>query len=436
MAGDGPCAAGQRISDFNNRDKIFSLIGAPVDLPSLPGAAPGIKAQAGLLRSWREGETFVGLLDVRDRQCWPTALFRLDIARRAPLVERTEGEVMPDVHDLRVTPDLSLVIERNPPGRPSWGDRLFRVGWLVACRVKSLADSSCSGDLAWVADPVEVGWFAQRSFSPADSATADFDALLEDPASDVPGRAQPMSLVIHERPSLLWGPAAAEAARLGFEDPRAVRQRADDPLVLRDSAGCAVGRLRPDLVLTGWSELQRQGRAVVAYIASAKEPNQGDFELFNHWLRVVEVDRSRDCEAGHDSNDAEFPIVEVGPFSAPPVSGLAFGQPSGPLDQQLVIRHASPVDTYAAIPWSREALQWTMCAVLAASRERGTPPDERYSSTTYRLLKGPAGSVFRELEAGRGACSSHPSPNTRPDGSLAAEALASGSGPHDSTTKP
>jgi hypothetical protein len=53
-ATDGACTPGRRITDFNNRDKIFSLIGAPADLPGLPGAAPGTKVQAGLLRSWRE----------------------------------------------------------------------------------------------------------------------------------------------------------------------------------------------------------------------------------------------------------------------------------------------------------------------------------------------------------------------------------------------
>jgi hypothetical protein len=435
---DGPCAAGGRVTDFYNREKIFSLIGAPADLPPLPGAAPETRVQAGLLRSWREGETFVGLLEVRDGGCWPTALFRLDIARRPPLVASAAGEVVPQVQDLRATPDLSLVVERNPPGRPSWGDRLFRVDWLVACRVRSPADPSCAGELSWVAEPVEIGWFAQRSFRPAESA--DFDALWDDreTSADAPEhRAQRLSAVAHDRPGLLRGAAAAEAARLRFDDPRAVRRRADDPLVLLDSAGCTVDQLRPRFDLTGWAELEQDGRAVVAYVVSATDPNEkSDFVLFNHWVRVVAVDRAGGCRAGRDATGAEFPLVEVGPLSAPAISGLAFGPPSGPLDQRLVVRYADPVGTYAAIPWSREALQATMCDILAASGERGSPVDERYSSTTYRLLKGPEDSVTKQLESGRDVCRPRPSPNPREGTPVAVGVLVPGTESHDSAAKP
>jgi hypothetical protein len=351
-------------------------------------------------------------------------------------VAKPEGDPVPDVQDLRATPDLSLVIERNPAGQPAWGDRLFRVDWSVACRKRSQADPSCGGELSWVADPVEIGWFAQRSFRAAESG--EFDALWDDrsavDASEP--RAQPMSVVAYDRPALLPPSAAAEAARLRFDDPRAVRRRTDDPLVLLDSAGCAVGRLRPDLALTGWAELEAPGRSIVAYVASATEANKGDFELFNHWLRVVQVDRSGGCRGGEATAVAGFPIVEVGPFGAPPVAGIAFGPASGPLDQRLVIRHADPVGTYSAIPWSREALQATMCGILAASEGQGYPPDERYSSTAYRLLKGPEGSVFRELEGGHGVCPQQPLPHPRPVAFTTAGALASGDGSHDSTSKP
>jgi hypothetical protein len=407
---DSVCLAeGRRVADAHDGSKVFWLIGTPAVLPAITGgAAPVPPVEAALLRSQAEGETFVGVLQTREGRCSPTALFRLPIPRRALLVPRTETDPVPDVSDVGATPDLSLVIQRNPSGQPSWGDRLIRLDWFVACRKAGGDGSAACGERSWVAEPVDLGWFSERGFQRSEDPA--HDAVWQDrgdPSAEppMPAGPRPVSVIAYDRPTVVRsGDQASLASRADFNPPAPSLVVADGNALVDAKSRCVVGRRQNGLRLTGWSVLEEGNRRWVAFVLSALTPNQGDFLLYTHFLRVVEIDGVLGCGPDRSVALSEQPVMEIGPFSAPEISGLAIGAPGSGLHDTLVLRYAEPIADHAVIPWGQQALKRKLCEVLNAHALTHGDYVGKSSSTAYRLLKSAGAKAIRTIEGGHAVC--------------------------------
>lgn len=413
-------------------DTITDELGGRYELASRPVRLPAIgprDAVAALVRSRSRGEAFVALFAAGGDRCALRRLFALDVARHATggLGEQLEAMARPP--ELRATSDLSLVIERDPPALPAAGDRVLRLDWTVACEHPASAEP-CGGP-AWVVSVAEVGWFPGQRFEATD--LPDFDVA----AVDATGSRRLLALMPVDRPVMLTA-GRAPARDLAFNAGVGLSVRRDGSLLaVHRGAECVIAPSQPGFLLTGWSAARvAAGRTLVAYVVSASSPNGDEpYALYNHWLRVVELDDALSCDAA-TAPLTTHPMVKLDRFEAPDVTGLAFGEAGTTLEGFLVIDHQR-AGVRTELPWDPDLLRRKLRTTLAAVCGSGVAADEKtFSSPTYRLLKGPSGSVVRELEGAGAACAASPAEDPRPTGSAVAVGLATTRGAGDSGIKP